>query len=309
LLPRGPGHGYPDREVEYQLGVARDERPHAIGFAYANDSYGWAYGDLAWFGHDGLGSDWYGQAMNRRELSLDVTVVYEGGRMVSEAGEMTAGDGSSDEIWQSIERARELDGSGRISSDSLSSPDGDELRVRTLQFARDEIGNLIERELWLDDSAVSAQTWERDHEGRVLRHTIEATETRLGAATEAWEGWFSGFSSGEIAGTEYSWRYEGTQLVERSGGPDGRTERWTYDGEGRPIESEGSFVSGDVAGSKTWTYDHEGRVIENCNSYSTETWTCSSTAFDEAGRVAYRQSWQSGDDPVVFELHEYSCVP
>lgn len=310
LPPRGPGHGYPDREVEYQLGVSRDERPVGIGFAYANDTYGWYYGDLAWYGHDGLGSNWYGQALRELDLSLNVTVLYQDGRMVSERGEMTAGDGATDGVSEIIERTRQLDESGRIVSDTLLSADSDdESDTRTLRFSRDDDGHLTERELSIGDTAVAAQTWERDGEGRVVHHAIGATEARVHSDSESWQRWFRGFWSGPMIATEYHWQYEGTRLIERSGGQNDLHEQWTYDEAGRPIESTGYFMSGDATGSKTWVYDQAGRVIENCNSYDAESWTCSSTVFDEAGRVAYRESWQTGADRVVIEFNEYTCTP
>ena len=301
LLPRGPGHGYPAGEREYQLGVHKSERPLGIGFAYGNDGYGWNYGDQAWYGHTGLGASWLGSPLAAAVDELEVSVSYEGGRMVRELAEARA-QGSVIEV----ERSRELV-DGRVARDKLSAQSGDQYLERELRFTRDAQGAITLRELLADDSLVGSQRWMYDDLGHVVHHGVEPMSSiGLVSASGDWRSIFAGFGYGDAAEASWTWRYEGERLVER-GGHNDLHQTMRYDDQGRMVESIGAFTINDPAEFATWTFDDKGRVVAECSSWSEGSSFCLETTFDSLGRVASRQR-TNGDEPAqTTELYSYTC--
>ena len=304
MLPRGPGHGYPDSEPEHQLGVARADRPGGIGAAYGNDSFGWIYGDQAWYGHDGIGSAWLASPLGGPADSIDVTVSYNtSGQMTSERATVSP---FGDAVVE-IDRTR-LIVDGGITEDALLVTEGETEHQRTLRFERDANG-LTARTLLVGGEAVERQTWSRDDQGRVLGHAIEQNTDWRGQAfaEEAWEWVIDGFGLGALAEKSWHWRFDGGLLVERGSGAELQTLR--YDASGRLIEQTGafSFDGGDVR--QTWAFDEAGREVEQCMDYGDAGMNCTTTVYDAQGRLAWRETVAGDAAPNITELHHYECTP
>ncbi len=302
-LPTGAGHGYPDAEPEHQLGVARTERPHGIGFKYGNDSYAWFYGDFAWYGHHGLGSAWLGQGFAARPDITSTHITYnDQGLMISEEANIEL-QGQSAQLM----RNRLTDTDGHITQDTLVATQGDQTNTRTLLFERNEAKHLTARYLMEGDQILDTQTWTHDAQGRVTGHTIEPRPA-LPSPSPSLQAVLSGFGDIEIpTASTWFWRYEGALLVERgSTGQDPLNQSMVYDNQGRMIRQEGTFLVNDHIAAQTWRYDDKGRLDEHCVNYNTDHGNCTRTTYDAAGRVAWRML-ETNDQQHVIEHNEYTC--
>jgi hypothetical protein len=280
-VPRGPGHGYPNGEVEYQLGVAAGEVPEGIGIAYGSEDYRWLWGDASWYGHDGIGSGWIFQVGAEPPLQVEARVEYdEASRMRAESAVVVTAEGAEVEV----DRARILHVDGWIESDTLSVVTADGRHERALSFAHEAGRGLSRRALVADGEVVEAQTWRRDERGRVLLHRIE---------------------DGQPA-TSWSWAFDGDLLVHRAGGPEQRTQTLSYDGQDRLVEVTGLWVASDPSAQR-WAFDAEDRVAEHCVDRGQDT-TCTTNHFDAAGRLTRRETTRDAGEAVVTQLNIYSCA-
>jgi len=308
VLPRGPGHGYPDAEPEHQLGVANDGRPAGIGFNYGSDTYGWFYGDLAWYGHDGVGSSWLGAGTGLDPAEVESRVKYDGrGVMIGE--DARAVQASGEEVH--ARRGRHLGEGGAIVQDDLELTVGDATVLRSLRFGRDARGGLLSRELWADGQAAERQTWTRDDQGRALTHALEASSGNH-QPLPRFEGavaLFAGFSAGQLTAASWTWRYEAERLVERSGGPNALHQTLRYDDRGRLAEAVGSFTALEPGTEQAWTWDADGRLTLQCQRWADEPMACTRTVYDAAGRLAWRERSLGDDAPQVIDLHTWTCAP
>ncbi len=304
-IPRGPGHGYPDAEPEHQLGVARDQRAVGVGFAYGNDSYGWFYGDLAWYGHDGLGSAWLGIGQGLGLEEVEGAITYQGGRMIQEEDRATLEDGQRLEV----RRVRALDARGAILSDSLTVTQGDAPPlVRALRFERDAQGHLLRRALWEGDALLEEQRWARDAQGRPLEHHVAPSVGRpaLPRFGEA-RSLFAGFSLGVPAEASWTWRYDDQgRVVERSASPNGLRQLLTWDAQGRLVAQDGLYSSQDPARSQRWTWDAQGRLTAHCTSWSEADTFCTTQTFDALGRLT-RTEERRDEELLREEVTAYRC--
>jgi YD repeat-containing protein len=275
MLPQGPGHGYPAAEIEYDLTWSMDQRPSGIGFAYGNDSYGWNYGDLAWFGHAGLGSSWLGAPMLSGDFEVLARVEYDDeGRMIREFAETRGPTGSL-----GSERTRTFEASG-LAADHVIFRFEEEVTERTLLFERDALGELTRRVLLEGDDPLAEQRWTRDSAGRTVGVEVDPHSGLQPTVFDAF-GQPSGFGTMEAPGGSWQWAYdEVDRVVRRSSGESEQT--LAYDGEGRLVEVTGTFDN------SVWPmrheYDDAGRLTEECTPHGTDDWYCRHHVLDDAGR-------------------------
>ncbi|MCC6624340.1 MAG: hypothetical protein IT385_24020, partial [Deltaproteobacteria bacterium] len=322
-LPTSLGHGYPTDEPEYDLGTPVAERPSGIGWAYGNNSYGWDYGDLAWYSHGGI----HGLSIEDRGIErLEATITYEDGRMVSES----LVDGSTWAGTRRFERARTFT-DGRLSKDRLdlhvtfTSTDADGVEVvhegdygRELTFARSGAGHLVARELHDDVfGLLERQTWTHDAEGRWLAHEVSKPSPRAQIPDYYWSDPAS--CEGCPSGAPVMWRrYEReldaagrtTMLLEmyiEPGVPSSAQEtRYTFDTAGRLIERRhgGGY-------RELWDYDAQGRLVREAWDHDgdgvIEQWE--ETTWDAWGRWVRRQYFYGADQPGRALVRTYACGP
>ena len=295
-LPRGR-YGYPADDLAYQLGVAPDARPTGIGFAHGSDTYGWNYGDQAWYGHDGIGTGW--STLEADYEQLEVRVRWERGQMTLEDITRTVAG-----RVERLERTRRFDEADQLVRDELVFTGGEERLERALVFERDARGHLIGRELREGAQTLARQRWERDERGRALAYVVEARESW--SHTTPKSPLVAGFARGLVEGTSWSWTYEGDLLVARAGGVNEQHDQTLeYDDQGRLVRREGYFGSGN-GGEWWWRYDGQGRLVEECADHG-GTDHCTTTTYDELGRVAWRERQSGQDDPVILEYNAYVC--
>jgi len=317
------GHGYPTDEPEYDLGTPVAERPAGIGWAYGNNSYGWDYGDLAWYSHGGI----HGLAVEERGVQrFEGTIVYEGGRMVAE----TLVDHASWAGSRRFDRARTYV-DGRLSRDRLdlhvsfptTDPEGVEVvhegaYGRELVFGRTTSGLLASRELH-DDAfgLLERQTWTHDAAGHWLAHEVSRPSPRASIPDYYWSDPAS--CEGCPEGPPIMWR-----RYEREVDASGRTvwlldmyiepgtpssaveQRFVFDTAGRLVER--------VHGGgyrELWTYDAEGRLLREAWDYDgdgvAEQWTA--WDYDARGRWTRQQLYYGVDQPGRALVRIFGCGP
>ena len=300
LAPQGPGHGYPTAEEEYDLSWSIDQRPSGIGFAYGNDSFGWNYGDLAWFGHAGLGSSWLGGPMLGNDVSVESRVEYNSlGQMQRESATTRVGD-------RSLHTDRE-----RTFTDGLLAEDqvvfefeGAET-ARVLRFERSPSGELIRRELVEGDAILAEQRWERDGSGNVVRLVVDAHEGLQPSAFDTF-GQPSGFGTMQAPGGAWEWGYDSDDRVTRRASSE-TEQTLEYDSEGRLVEVVGTFDN--ALWPMRRTFDGADRLVEECTPRGADDWACQRHVRDEAGRhVATLGRDAEGAEWQVHRWSQYICV-
>ncbi len=291
-LPTGFGHGYPATDARYDLGWARAERPHGIGFAYGSSVYAYDYGDLGWFGHEGADG---GQG----SLSVDLVnqgaghaiVSYENGEMVRQVVTSSAWDlGSFEATRERVFEARAGQvGAGLLVSDQVSwtVAGTGQTGERELTFRYGDDGRLVKREL-LDATRglLAFQTWTWDAAGHVTAHAIAGgdspnlmarpTTDDAPAVSHRYERTFDDDArlvrdaeivvskDGREAASELVRTFEGTRLVRVTGPREDTT--YTYDAAGRLSEEVHRFSYAQVPPVEavqrvTYAYDADGRLV------------------------------------------------
>lgn len=291
-LPTGFGHGYPATDARYDLGWARGERPHGIGFAYGSSVYAYDYGDLGWFGHEGADG---GQGSLSADLinqgAGHAIVTYEGGEMVRQVVTSSAWDlGSFEATRERVFDAREGEaGAGLLVSDRLSwtvAATG-QSGERELTFSYGDDGRLAKREL-LDATRglLAFQTWTWDTAGHVTSHAIARGEwpsvmatsvgTKVPDVTHRYERAFDAEaclvrdaeitvnSDGREAVVENVRVFEGARLVRETSPGDDIT--YTYDSAGRLGEEVHRYTYAqdppvETVQRVTYAYDADGRLV------------------------------------------------
>jgi hypothetical protein len=181
--PHSSAHGYPVFEPEYDLGFAIDERPNGIGFAYGNDTFGWDYGDKAWYGHGGIARA-YGQLPDLVPFTFDITYDDER-RMVAEHLEITRSRHEQPDHVESVDRVRTFDARGMVSDTVTIEAPAAETRIYAMHFERGPQGQLLERTLLEGEETLGHQTWAWDA-GRIASHEVSIRQ-RSQDGTEALE--------------------------------------------------------------------------------------------------------------------------
>ncbi|MEO1268323.1 MAG: hypothetical protein AAFX99_09500 [Myxococcota bacterium] len=309
-LPRGAGHGYPDAEPEYHLGVAADLRPYDIGLAYGSDPdlYTRRANDLSWYGHTGIGSGWLAGPASRPPAALPahiaVTVHYNhAGHMTHEDALVTLSDGRQ----VTLARTRSLDDEGRIQDDHLHAQLGSEELHQTLLFERDASGALASRELRWGSTRIEHQTWTRDAQSRILQHTLNPTsQDTTSPILPAWALMLEGDRSNTMMTTGWFWRYDGEQLIEWGGGPNQLTTLVSYDDNGRLIQTIEREASSTVS-ERTQQFNARNQPVEECIAWNGQLAHCTSTTYDHHGRIAWRELQRPDQPPILIELHRYVC--
>jgi len=311
-LPNTVHHGYPSGEREYDLGMPREERPNGIGWAYGNDSYGWNYGDLAWYSHAGIaGFD----ASTFWWQTASATLTYTDGRM---AHESVSSDGESPFGW---ERTRTFDAAGNLVNDRLEMTatvaQGSD-QPEALELGRDLAftwsgGDLLAREL-VDDVAgvMERQTWTWDAAGRWASH--EVSEPDYATRIYAWRATEPLCEGEACPSPDTMWR-----RYEREVDAAGRTtlmrsidltsdlppeeQRMAYDAAGRLVERQSSY--GTV---ERWEYDAQGNLVLSSWDYDDdgepEGWQ--ETSWDSDGRWTARRSYNDGVE-TQSTVRAFSC--
>jgi hypothetical protein len=282
----GLGHGYPEGEPEYDLTWSADQRPSGVGFAYGSDTYGWFYGDQAWFGHFGLGSTWAPMNWDAQEQTVSGRVEYnEAGNMVAESFRFESSLGEL-----SATRSREFAQAG-MTSDRATFVVGEVSVERVLRFDRTDTGGLLARELLEGDSVLARQTWQRDDDDNALEFTVEPHEA-LGTAVLSELGLAASFGNTMAPGAIYSWTYD--ELGRVATRVSGEAEQAIgYDDEGRITSVEGSFDN-DLHPVRR-TYNVAGQLAEECSPRGETDWFCYRRIYDEDGRIHGQQS-REGDN-------------
>ena len=162
LPPVSLFHGYPDAEVIYQLGWSREEVPDRIGFAYGYSGYGWNYGDLSWFGHDGI-AGFYGYETWSSDAEISNTITYEEGIMVAETISFNGEEYAT--------RNRQIE-NGRIVMDEVTSATESGVERKSLVFTYNDAGQLTNRQLQHDDNLIHQSSWSYDSDGNMVEHSI-----------------------------------------------------------------------------------------------------------------------------------------
>ncbi len=255
--------------------MTRDERPAGIGWAYGNNSYGWNYGDLAWYSHAGINgfdpdSYWY--------VQVDATLTYDAHeRMVHEAL-VTAGSTRLD-----LERTRTFDGArmvdDRVDMTLLFGADTEAPVAsefgRSLRFVW-QGDDLVGREL-VDDAAglLERQTWSYDDAGRWLSH--EVSEPSPLAQIYSWDVPPTCEGDACPAAPPELWR-----RYEREVDEAGRTVllRERYLGE----------LSGNATVESRWVYDDADRLVVYAHQGAVEGWQ-----YDAEGRLVL-ETWGAAAD-------------
>ena len=166
-------HGYPESEKIYTLGWAREGIPDRVGFAYGYDGFGWNYGDLSWFGHHGIGTQ-YGPEYFNDGTEVTVSLMYADGLMVEEeiSYERSTSEGAE---LVTINRSRMTDASVVLQDDvitTVTSDQGTETSKQTMALSYDAMGNVVERTLFIDDVYSELSTWQYDGDRRITGHGI-----------------------------------------------------------------------------------------------------------------------------------------
>jgi len=319
ILPTSDEYGYPGTAVEYELGTARDERPNGIGFAYGANTYGWNYGDLAWYSHVGVhGLD--PQSRGWGKLQSDTRFV--AGVMVTETVSSPAGPITETRRSRSFDAGNlvvdrmDLTVSPEVYPDSEGhTPARTTVNYgRELQFTWDTKvdagapGRLIQRDL-VDDEAglLEWQAWTRDLDGRWLTHSLVGLDLwGSRAAIPLYDSAYDPCAEG-CDPTELKLRVFYTRDLDAAGRTtESRVSRpdeqgiltqeqvtsWAYDAGGRLVQqrSNGTYV-------QTWEYDDAGRVVREAYDYDgvgdDDGWT--TTTYDQGGRWVEQASWSGGE--------------
>lgn len=313
VLPHTVGHGYPEGEHEYDLGMPRDERPNGVGFAYGADIYAWNYGDLAWYSHTGV-AGLAPEFVNSRRY--EASMAYEGGRMVRERGTDTG------DVVATRDRTRSFDGDGHLEVDRLEltltyprSAERPETRValrRDMAFAWAG-GQLVRRELRDDDHGLlERQTWTWDAAGRWASHEVGEPSPLTHISPWSPPTAVCG-EAGVVCGEPAPWRrYEqerdavGRQTALRVLWLDSPANvderRFVYDDAGRLVEARQG------GGVERWTYDDAGHEVLMTQDTSDDGVIDyrSETDWDGAGRWVERRSY-AGERLVQTERRTFAC--
>ncbi len=310
VLPSTDEYGYPQDDTEYELGMPVAERPSGIGWAYGADTYGWNYGDLAWYSHAGV----HGFEPNYYDGRRDSDLRYVNGVLVEETTSSTSGPIKNSHRLRSF-----VDGNLVVDRRDLVvesySTDGQTTTLRDvgreLRFSWDiksfegQRDRLIQRELVDDERGVlESQSWNRDAEGRWLSHSVL--------------GWSLWGSAAKLPFYDYDPCSEqvcdgilklrvyfsrelddaGRTLTTRTARPnaDGilteeQSDRRAYDAAGNLVwlQQNGGYL-------QTWEYDANNRLVREAYDYDgmgePEGWT--QTTYDELGRWLEKTTWSQG---------------
>ncbi len=309
ILPSTDEYGYPANDIEYELGMPSAERPNGIGWAYGADTYGWNYGDLAWYSHAGV----HGFEPNYYDGRRDSDIRYVNGVMVEETTASTSGAvKSSHRVRQFTDGNLVVDRRDLVidsySSDGLTVTTreiGRELRftwdIKTLEGQRDR---LIQRDLVDDERGLlESQSWDRDLDGRWLSHSVL--------------GWSLWGSAAKLPYYDYDPCAEqdcdgvlklrvyfsreldaaGRTLVTRTSRPNGDGVLTEEQSERRAYDDAGNLVWLETGGyTQTWEYDDANRLVREAYDYDglgePDGWT--QTTYDELGRWLEKTTWSQG---------------
>jgi len=299
-LPRGRAHGYPLAEGLYELGAPLGERPSGIGFAYGYGGYGWYYGDEAWYGHAGVGTELAGIDLPwDRHLSTAIAYDKEG-RMTRENLVLTGIDGNV----QTLERTRTF--SEHHINDLLMGGDANTSVHRTIDFDLDQNGHLLRRQLSEGDQVLEVQTSTYDDAGRLLTHDIELEAE--GMPLDLW-GLIASYRMGSGSGmTHIFWNYDEQGRVVERGTDNGQHETLQYDEQGRLVSTDGQFLAlGTTYGLTHYLYDDQGRLVSQCQVNEASPTYCTTSEYDEFGQLIHREQSSSDGNVWVLEQNQYVC--
>jgi len=309
ILPSSDQYGYPGDAVEYELGSPRDDRPNGIGFSYGANTYGWNYGDLAWYSHAGV----HGFEPQYGKVQSDLRYVQ--GRLVEETMSSASGPIIDTHRVRTFEAGSLTVDRMDISVSPEPYPDAHgnlpERTTRTygreLRFTWDAMG-LVQRDLVDDDvGLIEWQTWARDSAGRWLTHSLFGLDLWASrAAIPIWGGEYDPCTeqSCDLADAKLRVLYSrtldaaGRTTERRVSRPDAQgvptqeqVDTWRYDAAGRLVEqaSNGTYV-------QTWEYDDAGRLVRNAYDYDgvgdDDGWT--TTTYDASGRWIEAATFSAG---------------
>ncbi len=320
-LPTTLGHGYPEDEGHYFLGISDEVAPeYGLEFSYGFQGYYYGFGNPAWYGHLGVGTAWP-TANFSRERGVDVTIIYdETGQMVSESMSYLpwqSADGEEREVVN-VSRVREFQGV-RLLRDEIEVEKGGEIAGAALHFERDERGRLVRRERSREDEYVSHQEW--NYEDGVESHVYAPLNE--GAVGESVYYSVSLPEPGELV----DWDDEGTEhtlTMQRSTDDRGREVRYFEDrlrevsknernsnwGEQGKIE-ETVYRGQELerASHTYWEYHESGEILRRSVDSGGDDVINYETRYvrDESGRVLERIE-KAGGELRNRETREFSCV-
>jgi len=159
---------------------------------------------------------------------------------------------------------------------------------------------------------VGSEVWDRDTGGRATYHEVADHATREDNPPPervAMAG-LVGFGGGPRQPASWFWRYDGVgRVVERGTmGEQSFVQSIEYDTQGRRVRVVGDFGWGDVGQGQSWVYDAEGREIRHCLDTDFASINCTVTHYDEAGRLAFRESFVDDRTVGVSEYRRYECA-
>ena len=320
-LPTTLGHGYPEDEGHYFLGISDEVTPeYGLEHSYGFRGYYYGYGNPAWYGHLGVGTAWP-TANFSRERGVDVTVVYDkAGQMISESMSYIPWENTEEVEVVNVYRVREFQDS-RLLLDEIEVEKGGETVRAALHFERDDRDRLVRRERSRDDEYVSHQEWSYE-DGAVVESLVHAplNEGRVG------ESVYYSVSlpePGELVG----WEDEGTEhtlTMQRSLDERGREVRYHEDRfrEGSKMERRSTWGEhGKIEETVSqgpeleykrhtyWEYHESGEVLRRSLDHDGDDVINSETRYvrDESG-LALERIEESGGEIRNHETREFSCV-
>ena len=152
-LPASAGHGYPEDDHSYHLGLNTDYAATLSQIIYDYNYNG--FNPQAWYGHLGVATGWPYDTMHVHDRPLSMALKYdEEGRMVGE--EIDYQNSSRESV--AAERVRSFNERG-LSEDVLVVEHQGESAEALLRFERDEDDNLISRERLQNGELASRQEW------------------------------------------------------------------------------------------------------------------------------------------------------
>ena len=186
MPPLSMSHGYPDEERVYHLGWGLNDVPNGIGFAYGYDGYGWNYGDLSWYGHDGIASSYGLDRAFRSDVSVEIR--YSGGVMVEELATFTTTTLEGSDALTSLVRSRVFDGNQLTEDEVLLTTTANETttsRAKTLRFTHNDLDLPIERQRYSDDTYLHLSTWDYSNAGLITEHAVYGNNPYIDETTES----------------------------------------------------------------------------------------------------------------------------
>ncbi|MFT4705057.1 MAG: hypothetical protein ACI81R_002765 [Bradymonadia bacterium] len=301
--PSSVGFGYPSHLEQYDLGFPLHARPEGVGFAYNNRLFIDNYGDLSWYGHDGIASQWPAPVAAGLQPIWTLRTEYgEDERVISDNADYSVL--LNDQVVTASQNRDFSYEEGRLVADTAVVASSTELAVsRTMRFEYDENGQLERRTLLEEAQAIAEQRWTW-REDEWLSHEIDYHDA-------SWPGFGVapiGDARTHITGGRYyrGLRDDGRVAWAETVSPSGGATRiaytyidntirsqWSVDGAtateqveqfdgGRLVSRTSDYTQdGVIDYAETWTYSGSGRLLESVvqvperdPSVTTYTWAC-----------------------------------